>query len=55
VIWSETLGLADRFGLTIYDAAYLEVARRQGLPLATGDHALRQAARALSIDIFASR
>jgi predicted nucleic acid-binding protein len=54
-IWSTTVGLADRFGLTIYDAAYLEIARRRGLPLATGDRALRQAAQALAIDILASR
>jgi predicted nucleic acid-binding protein len=54
-IWSSTLGLADRFGLTVYDAAYLEVAHRQGLPLATGDHALQRAAQALTIDIIAAR
>jgi len=35
-IWSATLSLADRFGLTIYDAAYLELADRRALPLATG-------------------
>jgi predicted nucleic acid-binding protein len=54
-IWSTMLGFADRFGLTIYDAAYLEVAHRRGLPLATGDRALRRAAQALAIDIVASR
>ena len=54
-IWSTMLGLADRFGSTIYDAAYLEVAHRRGLPLATNDRALRQAAQALAIDLVASR
>jgi predicted nucleic acid-binding protein len=35
--WAETLRLADRFRLTAYDAAYLELARRRTLPLATLD------------------
>lgn len=42
--WSETLNLADQHRLTLYDAAYLELARRRGLPLATLDQALRAAA-----------
>jgi predicted nucleic acid-binding protein len=54
-IWSATLGLADRFGLTMYDAAYLEVAHRKGLPLATGDRALRRAAQAVNVGVVASR
>jgi predicted nucleic acid-binding protein len=53
-IWSATLSLADRFVMTIYDAAYLEVAHRRGLPLATSDRALRRAAQALAISIIAS-
>jgi len=32
--------------LTAYDAAYLELAKRTGLPLATLDDDLRKAARA---------
>lgn len=40
------LELARRQGLTAYDAAYLEVARRRGLPLATLDRRLRNAAAA---------
>ncbi|HXP05771.1 MAG TPA: type II toxin-antitoxin system VapC family toxin [Stellaceae bacterium] len=54
-IWSAMLGLSDRFGLTIYDAAYLEVAHRRGLPLATGDLALQRAAQMLAVDLIASR
>jgi predicted nucleic acid-binding protein len=42
--WSETLSLADRFRLTIYDAVYLELALRRSLPLATLDSELRVAA-----------
>ena len=43
--WSATLRLCDRFGLTPYDAAYLEPAQRRQLPLATFDDALMRAAR----------
>jgi predicted nucleic acid-binding protein len=35
--------LARRYGLSTYDAAYLELALREGLPLATNDEALRKA------------
>jgi predicted nucleic acid-binding protein len=47
--WSETLPLADRFRLTLYDAAYLELARRRQLPLATLDQALHAAAQAAGV------
>lgn len=39
-----TCGLALQHQLTAYDAAYLELALRRGLPLATLDHKLRAAA-----------
>ena len=45
--WNETLHLADQFRLTLYDAAYLELARRRDLPLATLDRDLRAAAIAI--------
>jgi predicted nucleic acid-binding protein len=38
--------LAERHGLTAYDAAYLELALRRELPLATADAELAAAARA---------
>lgn len=41
----DVLGLARRHRLTIYDAAYLELARREDLPLATLDRDLAGAAR----------
>jgi predicted nucleic acid-binding protein len=44
--FSETWPLAARHGLTTYDAAYLELAIRRGLPLATLDERLVSAARA---------
>jgi len=43
--WSSTLQLADRHSLTVYDAAYLELALRLSLPLATLDQELRAAAQ----------
>jgi predicted nucleic acid-binding protein len=50
--WAETLNLADRFRLTLYDAAYLELAMRRGLPLATLDAELRSAATALGVHLL---
>ena len=47
--WSSTLLLADRFHLTLYDAAYLELAQRRSLPLASLDEELRAAARGLDV------
>ena len=38
--------LAQKYRLTFYDALYLELARRRGLPLATLDNALERAAAA---------
>jgi predicted nucleic acid-binding protein len=42
--WADTMTLALRRNLTLYDAAYLELAQRRGLPLATFDAALSRAA-----------
>ena len=47
--WGETLRLADQCQLTFYDAAYLELARRRNLPLATLDHTLRRAAQSIGV------
>jgi predicted nucleic acid-binding protein len=44
--WGATVRLAARHKLTVYDAAYLELAQRRGLPLATLDKELRDAATA---------
>ena len=43
--WHDTLALARSHRLTSYDAAYLELALRRSLPLATRDKALQAAAR----------
>lgn len=52
--WTETAALAERFDLTLYDASYLELARRTGQPLATLDEALRTAARELGVPLLRS-
>lgn len=44
--WRETAQLADRHNLSIYDAAYLELALRRRLALATLDSELSRAAKA---------
>lgn len=48
---SRLLELARRFALTVYDAAYLEVAVRRSLPLATLDLRLRRAAETVGIAV----
>ena len=46
--------LARAEGLTSYDAAYLELAIRLGLPLATLARKLAQAARNVAIEVLPS-
>ena len=50
--WTATLRLAERDRLTLYDAAYLELAKRRDLPLATADIDLRAAASAEDIRLL---
>lgn len=50
--WRDTLILAERHRLTLYDAAYLELSVRQSLPLATFDAELRQAATAANVRLL---
>lgn len=50
---SRTFELAHRHRLTAYDAAYLELAVRRNLPLATLDAELRAAALAESVELLA--
>jgi predicted nucleic acid-binding protein len=52
--WTYTLNLADQFRLTLYDAAYLELARRRILPLATLDQELRTAATTIGVTVLGS-
>ena len=50
--WAATLRLADSFRLTLYDAAYLELAQRRTLPLATLDKDLCAATAALGLRLL---
>jgi predicted nucleic acid-binding protein len=43
--WSHVLDIACSYGLTSYDAAYLELSLRRQLPLATLDKGLQKAAK----------
>ncbi|MEO9191890.1 MAG: type II toxin-antitoxin system VapC family toxin [Acetobacteraceae bacterium] len=53
-VWTTTTRLATRFGLTIYDALYLELAQRRSLPLASLDRDLCTAARSLGVEVIGS-
>lgn len=46
------LPLGREYGLSAYDAAYLDVAMRHGAPLATLDGDLQKVGRKAGIDIF---
>src|SRR3954452_4971325 len=50
--WTDTLNLARQQGLTAYDAAYLELAMREGIPLATLDAKLRASAQAVGVPLY---
>lgn len=50
--FNSIITLARIEGLTSYDAAYLELAIRQGLPLATLDKRLAQAAKNANIEVL---
>lgn len=51
---SEVLALALRHGLSSYDAAYLELALRLQLPIATQDDALAAAAVASGVGLWSA-
>lgn len=51
---SELLALALRFGLSSYDAAYLELALRMQLPVATKDGPLHDAAIASGVGVVSA-
>jgi predicted nucleic acid-binding protein len=50
--WGELLSLGRAHRLSAYDAAYLELALRRGLPLATLDDRLKAAASAAGVPAF---
>jgi predicted nucleic acid-binding protein len=48
---AEVLSLARRHRLSVYDAAYLELAQRDSIPLSTLDQRLADAARAAQVPL----
>jgi predicted nucleic acid-binding protein len=50
--WASTLKLAERCRLTVYDAAYLELAQRLRLPLASLARELRAATRGVGVKLL---
>lgn len=50
---SDTLQLARRYKLSAYDASYLELALRLGIPLATLDEDLQKAVKKAGVKKFA--
>ncbi len=49
--FNRTMALSRIYKLTSYDAAYLEIAIREGLPIATLDKDLRKAAKKAGINL----
>ena len=50
--WTAAVRLADLHRLSVYDAAYLELAQRKRLPLATLDRALKRAAMDTGVEVL---
>lgn len=48
----DTFALARQYELTVYDAAYLELAMRKGASLATNDRELAQAAKSAGVNLL---
>ena len=52
LVLGAVLDLARAHGLSAYDAVYLELAMREGLPLATQDEALRAATQRVGVPLL---
>jgi predicted nucleic acid-binding protein len=50
--WDAVIRVATEYQLTVYDAAYLELAKRTSLPLASLDGDLRKAALAAGVALL---
>jgi predicted nucleic acid-binding protein len=51
--WGRTRELSNEYDLTVYDAAYLELALRRRLPLASCDRGLIRSARRAGVEVLA--
>src|SRR4030043_318155 len=52
---SEILALAREYKLSSYDASYLDLAMRKGLPIATTDKNIISAAKRISVSILSGK
>ena len=50
--WQDTIELAEKYSLSLYDACYLELSLRYSLPLATFDNQLKKAANLASVKLI---
>jgi predicted nucleic acid-binding protein len=50
--WGDTMHIATKSGLTIYEASYLETAKRNSIPLATFDKGMKRTAKSLKIPLI---
>jgi predicted nucleic acid-binding protein len=50
--WGRTRELSNEYRITVYDAAYLELAARRKLPLASRDTALIEAAKRAGVEVL---
>lgn len=50
--FSRIISIARNYKLSTYDASYLELAMREGVPLATLDSALKKAAKKAKVEIY---
>ncbi len=53
-LMKDLLGLGRSSKLSSYDAAYIDLAMKQGVPLATSDRRLRRAAKAVDVRLLTS-
>lgn len=53
-VLDRALPVADDHGLSVYDAMYLELALRRGLPLATLDKRLIDASKVAGVEVLSS-
>lgn len=50
--WENSMAMARKYRLSAYDAAYIELALRLSLPLATLDQPLQKAAKAADVGLY---
>lgn len=51
-IFQEVISLAREYHISTYDASYLDLAMRKGIPLATLDKGLKQAAKKSKVELY---